>query len=472
MFLGWVRANQEGFGVGADIFRAALEAVGPDIPLRIEIERGLAWTLYELGDLPAAEIHSRAALEMAERLREPSLLARAVSDMAFFEAVTGRGDPLSRIESALELDEPGEWRAIYDRPRWIHAMILVWRDELDSAGTVLDEMHRAALDHGDEHSLPYILFYLARIEMLRGRFESASAYAQRAYEAAVETGQESEQPFALTIKALVDAHLGRVEPAREATDEGMSLALRLGVVPAYLGLRAARGFLELSLASYEEAHRFLGTLREDVAKAGFGEPALFRFHGDAIETLVALGKLEEAASLLSELEESGEALQHHGRVPSQPGAAGSSRPQEGTSRLLFCPRARLRAARGPRSAARAGANAPGHGNDPSAEPAEEGSPRFAAGCAQLLRADRRTALGRACPRRAGADRRARPRRGCSYADRAACRGARRGRRYLSRGRRRPLHQPEDGAMEPVEDLPEARHPLALAARGEPRCRPR
>ena len=310
VFLGWVRANQEGFSVGADIFRAALEAVGPDIPLRIEIERGLAWTLHELGDLQAAEIHSRAALELAERLREPSVLARAVSDMAFFEAVTGRGDPLSRIESALELDEPGEWRAIYGRPRWIHAMILVWRGDLDSAGAVLDEMHRAALDYGDEHSLPYILFYLAKIEMLRGRFESASAYAQLAYEGTVETGQQNEQPFGLTIKALVDAHLGRVEAAREASDEGMTLALRLGVVPAYLELRAARGFLELSLASYEEAHRFLGTLREDVAKAGFGEPALFRFHGDATEALVALGKLDEAASLLGELEERGEALQH------------------------------------------------------------------------------------------------------------------------------------------------------------------
>ena len=310
VFLGWVRANQEGFGVGADTFRAALEAVEPDNPLLIEIERGLAWTLHALGDLQAAEIHSRAALEMAERLREPSVLARAMSDMAFFEAVTGSGDPLSRIESALELDEPGEWRAIYGRPRWIHAMILVWRGELDSAGAVLDEMHQAALDHGDEHSLPYILFYLARIEMLRGRFESAGAYAQRAYEGTVETGQEGEQPFALTVKALVDAHLGRVEAARKATDEGMSLALRLGVVPAHLELRAARGFLELSLARYEEAHRFLDPLREDVAKAGFREPALFRFHGDAIETLVALGKLEEAAPLQSELEERGEALQH------------------------------------------------------------------------------------------------------------------------------------------------------------------
>src|SRR5439155_6686022 len=139
------------------------------------------------------------------------------------------------------------------RPRWIHAMILVCHGELDTARAMLDEMHRAARDYGDEHSLPYILFYLAKIEMLRGRFESASAYAQRQYEAAVETGQESERPFGLAIKALVDAHLGRVEAAREASDEGMPLALRLGVVPAYLELRAARGFLELSLGSHEEA---------------------------------------------------------------------------------------------------------------------------------------------------------------------------------------------------------------------------
>ncbi len=310
VFLGWVRAYQEGFSVGADIFRAALEAVGPDIPQRIEIERGLAWSLHELGDLNAAEIHARAALEMAERLREPSVLARALADMAFHDAVTGRGDPVSRIESALALDEPGEWQTVLGNPRWIHAMILQWRGELEPAGAALDEMYRAAVDRGDEHSLSYILFHLARIELLRGRFESASAYAQRQYEAAVETGQESERPFGLTIKALVDAHLGRVEAAREASDEGMPLALRLGAVPAYLELRAARGFLELSLASYEEAHRFLGPLREEVEKAGFGEPAVFRFHGDAIEALVALGKLEEAAALIGELEERGEALQH------------------------------------------------------------------------------------------------------------------------------------------------------------------
>jgi len=87
------------------------------------------------------------------------------------------------------------------------------------------------------------------------------------------------------------ANLGRVEVARAATDEGMPLALRMGVIVAYLELRAVRGFLELSLGKFADAHRFLAPLTEDVAKAGFGEPTLFRFHGNAIEALVALGEL-------------------------------------------------------------------------------------------------------------------------------------------------------------------------------------
>ncbi|MGE5433874.1 MAG: helix-turn-helix transcriptional regulator, partial [Candidatus Doudnabacteria bacterium] len=91
--------------------------------------------------------------------------------------------------------------------------------------------------------------------------------------------------------------------------EGLPLALEVGVVPAHLEMLAIRGFLEHSLGDAGEAHRFLGPLPRVAAEAGFGEPALFRFHGDAIETLLALGEQEAAATLLTELEEQGRALQ-------------------------------------------------------------------------------------------------------------------------------------------------------------------
>lgn len=309
-FLGWVRGYQEGFPVGAEAFRTALEVVGPQLERRIEIERGLAWSLHELGNLSEAEIHVRAALDLAEQLGDPRVLARALADLAFHEAVGGRGDPLARIESALAVNEPGDWQTVVSQPAWIHGMILYWRGDLESAESAFKEMYRAAVDRGDEHSIPYMLFYVARTELLTGKFASASDHAHRAYEAAVETGQESERPFSLTIRALVDAHLGRVDSARAATDEGMSLARRLGVLPASLELRAARGFLELSLGNHKEAHAYLAPLRDEATRAGFLEPSLFRFHGDLIETLVSLGEIEDAASLVDELEQRADALEH------------------------------------------------------------------------------------------------------------------------------------------------------------------
>ena len=172
-----------------------------------------------------------------------------------------------------------------------------------------DALRQGALDRGDEHSLTYVAFHLGRIACLAGDWPLAARYADECFETMAQTGREDERPFALTLRALVDAHLGRVAAARAATDEGLPLALELGVAPAHLELLAIRGFLEHSLGDAREAQRFLGPLPPAVAAAGFGEPALFRFHGDAVETLLALGERNAAAALLAGLEEEGAALE-------------------------------------------------------------------------------------------------------------------------------------------------------------------
>jgi DNA-binding CsgD family transcriptional regulator len=306
--LAWMRTFIEGFHVGARLFRAALAEVGDDVALRVEIERGLAWSVHETGDVAAAETHARTALELAEQLDEPALLARALADMAFFETVRGRGVPTAMIERALELDSRDEWRPILGRPAWIQGMLFEWAEDLDAARTTLDALRQGALARGDEHSLTYVAFHLGRVECLAGNWALAERYAEECFVTMAQTGQEDERPFALTLRALVDAHLGRVAEARAATDEALPLALEVGVVPAHLELLAIRGFLEYSLGDAGEAHRFLGGLPHAVAEAGFGEPTLFRFHGDAIETLLALGDREAASALLAELEEQGRAL--------------------------------------------------------------------------------------------------------------------------------------------------------------------
>ncbi len=304
--LAWVTGFGRGFHVSVDLFRDALAEIGDDPAARIEIERGLAWSIHETGDVAAAEPHARAALGLAERLGEPGVLASTLADMAFYQTVLGRGVPTALIERALELEDTAdEWRSVLGRIRtgWIHGMLLEWAGDLAAARSVLAALRDTVLARGDEHSLSYVASQLGRVECLAGDWELASHHAAESFEAAVQTAHEDQRLFALSTRALVDAHLGRVAETRAATDEGLPLALAVGVVPAHLEMLAIRGFLELSLGDAREAHRFLGPLPRAVADAGFGDPALFRFHGDAIETLLALGEHEAATALLAELEE-------------------------------------------------------------------------------------------------------------------------------------------------------------------------
>jgi DNA-binding CsgD family transcriptional regulator len=313
--LAWVKGFGHSFHVAADLFRDALAEIGDDPAARIEIERGLAWSIHEIGDVAAAEPHARAALELAERLEEPGVLASALADMAFFETIRGRGIPTALIERALELEEDteDEWRSILGRirPAWVHGMLLEWAGDLDAARSTLTALRDTVLERGDEHTLGYVASRLGHVECLAGNWELASRYAAECIEITAQTGQVNQRPFALTIRARVDAYLGHVAETRAATDEGLPLALAIGVVPAHLEMLAIRGFLEYSLGEVREAHRFLGPLPRAVAEAGFGEPALFRFHGDAIETLLAVGEHDAAAALLAELEEQARAT---GRV--------------------------------------------------------------------------------------------------------------------------------------------------------------
>ena len=304
--LAWVKGFGQGYRVSADFFRAALAEIGNDLAARIEIERGLAWSVHLTGDAAAAEAHARTALELAERLEDPGVLASALADMAFFRTIRGRGIPTALIERALELEDTAEeWRSILGRTRtaWVHGMLLEWAGDLDAARSTLTALRDTVLARGDEHILGDVIDHLGRVECLAGNWELASDYAAEFFELTMQTAQDTERPFALATRARVDAHLGRVTEARAATDEGLPLALAVGVVPAHFEMLAIRGFLEFSLGDAGDAHRFLGPLPRAVADAGFAEPALFRFHGDAIETLLALGEHDAATALLAELEE-------------------------------------------------------------------------------------------------------------------------------------------------------------------------
>jgi DNA-binding CsgD family transcriptional regulator len=304
--LGWVSAHAEGFHAGADVFFAALAEPNDDLRLRIEILTGLAWCLHSTRTVPSAAEHARAALELAETLGDGTVLASALALSAFLDSLGGDGLAFPAIERALALEHSPPWSQVVGRPDWIHALMLAWTGALAAAHEQFDAQYHEALDRGDEHSLPFILFPLARSELLTGDWAAARRHARECLETTVRNGQVGgQQPYALAIEALVEAHLGLVEPARDKIERGLELSERLGVQPAGLELLATRGFLELSLGDAAAADRTLARVAELTAASGLRDAALYRFHGDAIEAKITLGQWAAAERLLAELEQLG-----------------------------------------------------------------------------------------------------------------------------------------------------------------------
>jgi DNA-binding CsgD family transcriptional regulator len=307
--LGWVCAHEEGFSAGADVFFAALSEPTDDVRLRIEILEGLGWCLHSTRSVPDALEYARSALELAEDLGEPTVLAGALALVAFLDTLGGEGVAMATIERALALEHSPPWSQVLGRPDWIHGLLVGWSGALVSARDAFRVLYREALDRGDEHSLPFVLFPLARFEFLTGDWTAAVAHARECQDASIRNGQVGERPFSLAIEAIVEAHLGHVESAQSKIAEGLQLAERIAAQPAALELLATRGFLELSLGDAAAAERTLNGVAERALSTGFLEPALFRFHGDAIEATIALGRRDEAQRLVSDLELLGTRLQ-------------------------------------------------------------------------------------------------------------------------------------------------------------------
>jgi DNA-binding CsgD family transcriptional regulator len=299
--LGWVVAHIDGFEAGTGAFQRALEEVGDDVTAEVEVEEALTWCLHLSSGLGEAEPHARRALALAERSGDPRLVARALTHVEFFTSLAGRGLAVEALGRVARTDV-SSWSEILVRPDWLQGMLLTWDDQLVAARERFFTLYREAEERGDEQSLPFILFHLARTELLSGDWTKALERARECSETIRSSGQASERPFGCTIEALVEAHLGTVDSALATIAEGLELAERFGVVSARLELLATRGFIELSLGRNEEADRTLTDVAVAAEISGLLEPGLFRYHGDAIEARIALGRLDDASTLVDGIE--------------------------------------------------------------------------------------------------------------------------------------------------------------------------
>ena len=316
------RARIQHFGAdiasSVGLLEQALAEVGDDARLRTEIDEGLAWGLLLLRrDLPRAAEHARSAAELAAERGDSRALAEGLAAEAVTAFVLGLPWEAA-MARALELEPSmGEVRVLR-HPSFAYGYCLSCADRLDEARSTFASLRARAEEHGDEGSMPSLLNHLTLIECLAGSWDDAASLGEDCLGRARESGQTPTQASVLGKLALLAARRGAADETRALADRALETATggdidarRPEGAMARGGETAvwARGSLELSLGDPEAALRWLGPLCSSLLGAGVEEPGEIRALPDAIESLVALERLDEADALVSRLEGWAERLQ-------------------------------------------------------------------------------------------------------------------------------------------------------------------
>ncbi|MGZ4382138.1 MAG: AAA family ATPase [Gaiellaceae bacterium] len=312
--------------------QALAEVDARDVALKARIHATFA--LVSWHDFPLSLEHARAALALLDSLEDPDpgLLSQALGAYVEAEFYSGRQLPMDAVERALELERLSPAPNVADRMSAALGVFLKYEGDFEGARTWLEATHRAAVEEGDEGSLPYAIGHLPQLELWTGNWAEAERYALEHLELAEETAQPDQRRQALFNLSAVHAHMGRVEEARAEAEGMLAEAEAAGEDWGASNALAVLGFVELSLGNPAGAAERLARNLELREGMGTGEP--LRSYADYAEALIELGDPDRAETPVEILD--GRARKT-GRVPLLAVAA--------------CSRAQLAAARGELDAA-------------------------------------------------------------------------------------------------------------------------
>ena len=307
--LGVVHLFDDSYQDAADVLRRALREVEDDLALRVQLLVTLSFALLNTGDLAAAARSVDEAIAQATRLGQRHLLSQALGMRVMLSFLGGAGLDELGLARALELEDDDADTPVAFSPSMQSAMLLAWTGRLDQARHEMLAIRRRCLDRGQESEWMFVAFNSVQIEIWRGDFTEATLVAEDAMERASQLGGDIPLLAALTIRAALAAYAGRVDDARRDTQAALVASQRFGSSVLAGWSATIVGFLEVSVGNYSAA---LGSLepmlaRLDTAPEGT-EIFVASFVPDAVEALVALGRLADAEPLIDRLEANGRRL--------------------------------------------------------------------------------------------------------------------------------------------------------------------
>ena len=151
------------------------------------------------------------------------------------------------------------------------------------------------IERAEYGHLMFIDLHSTLIEVWRGNFTDAAQIAKDAMERAEQRGGDHAHVIADAIAAVVAAYAGREQEARTHARAAIEMASRCGSPRLADQAIMSLGFLEVSLGNYADALTTLAATGGTLASTLPGtEIATAAFLPDAIEAMIALGRLDDA----------------------------------------------------------------------------------------------------------------------------------------------------------------------------------
>jgi DNA-binding CsgD family transcriptional regulator len=285
-----------------ELLEEALAEAEADDSRRVGILGSLAGWRLALAEVDDALEAGRAAVEAAERTEDPEALAGAIAQLGLIELMALEITPGLLERGAAIERQLAQSLSFFKSPSAMLGTFLTWRDELDRARAVLEGEEMRATARGDENSRLLLHFQLVLIEWLAGRWQRAREHATVARELAEQSQEHRLRGWVGYAESLVDAHLGRVEEAQRKAESALAISEQIADAAFVIQDLAVLGHLQLALGNLEAAIDYLRELPGRLIALGWEDPSN-ELWPDTIETLVALGELDDARAYLEQYKE-------------------------------------------------------------------------------------------------------------------------------------------------------------------------
>ncbi len=280
----------------------ALEEVGDDDALAAHILSLIGITCWLLGESAKGLAAARDGLERAERVGDPPLVAMALATVGGLETWMLDVTP-GLLQRGVDIEQGlDDLLVFHDSPSFYLGMQRHFDGDLDGARSMLCDVVESAERRGDEHTRGFGLVTLIEVDREAGRIAAALEHADTAHAIVEQMGdpQLLLMHAFLTTAALIDT--GRLAQARELAAEGLAAARAMSDWTGVAFIQGRLGRAALVGGDPDAAWAHLEGQPQTLVRQGHLHP-IGQMWDDAVETLIALGRLDEAGALLAQFDD-------------------------------------------------------------------------------------------------------------------------------------------------------------------------